>query len=245
MPLIATLTIYEVAMRRFLLVLFLVLILTGQVFGLGDSLLFFERGVIYRLGAVYDATTFPDSVLDFFINQSCYDVVNYIGAQTKCVVKQDSITLVSAIVQYSLNSDHFRGLTAHLLAYNRQALDYEPLSDWGKKSLSGNVTRVTFVDEIQKVVVDPKPTGGVEDILLIFYNAYPNYLSHDTVNSTIPKEWSNVIMDKATVYCLERVENEWASYFNVDWDTEMKRLIITYAQPPYNVIVAPQIIKRP
>lgn len=233
-------------MKRVILVLALILIMFGQSFGLGDSLLFFERGVIYRLGAVYDATTFPDSVLDALINQSCYDVVNYVGAQVKCIVKQDSITLVDATAQYSLNSDHFRGLTVHPLDYGRKALDYEPLSDWGKKS-TGNITtasRFNFLDEMQVLVVDPLPTYGVDDILLIFYNAYPNYLSGDTVNSTIPKEWSNAVIILATAYCLERVQNEWANYYRALGDAEMRKLITIYSQPPYNLIYTPQVIKR-
>lgn len=104
-------------MKNILLISVLVLILTSQVFATGDSLLFFEQRVEWRLGAVYDATTFPDSILDGFINQSCFEVVGFMGSQVKCVFKQDTVILSSGRTQYSLNSDHFRGLSIHPLSY--------------------------------------------------------------------------------------------------------------------------------
>ena len=58
-------------MKKVILLLFLVVVLTSQSFATGDSLLFFEQRVQWRLGAVYDATTFPDSILDGFINYRC------------------------------------------------------------------------------------------------------------------------------------------------------------------------------
>lgn len=231
-------------MKKVLLILSLLLILTSQALATGDSLRFFERRVIWRMGAVYDATIFDDTILDAFINQACYDLVTYVGSQARCVVKQDSVVLASGTVQYSLNSDHFRGLTVHPLSYGRQSLDHKPLSDWGKKP-TGSLTDAvgfTFVDEIQRLLVDPKPTAV--DTLLVFYNAYPNELTLDTMHSNIPREWSNAIIDLATAYCMERVQNEWSNYYRTLYDIEMRRLIMIFSQPPYNVIVAPQVIKR-
>ena len=145
-------------------------------------------------------------------------------------------------MQYSLNSDFFRGLTVHDLSYSRSALDYELLSDWGKKPSGTIITRGNFLDEIQKLIVDPKPSQS--DTLLIFYNAYPNNLTADSSKSNIPKEWSNAVIDLTTALCLERVQNEWSSYYRSLADTEIRRLIMIYSQPPYNVIILPQVINR-
>jgi hypothetical protein len=172
-------------------------------------------------------------------------VADYVGARAVCVLKQDTVALTIGGEQYSLNSDLAYVLSVYPLSYDRQSLKYIPLPGFGLIPTGGSKTINNFIplNEIQKLIVDPKPEAT--DNVLVFYNANPYVLSGDTANTNLPTKYSEAVIWYTTGLAQVRLGNyQEATYYFTLFQWEMEKNIITFSSPPYDVVINPKIVNR-
>jgi len=212
--------------------------LTTNLSKAGDSLYFFEQRVLKLLGTGADNTWDSSTIWDF-VNDGFYEVVTKTGSQAQCILKKDTIAIVIDTWEYSLNNDCYRVMDVFDIT-DEKALDYIPLGDWKRREVGGKLENIS--QEGMNLIVGPVPEEATT--IIVFYNAYPNRLSADGDTTLIPREFSEAIVLYAVHKCWLRVQDKaWSDYYKGLFKDELKEVISILSAPPYDVIIAPQVIK--
>lgn len=175
---------------------------SAQVMTLADARL----AVKYEMG--FDTSLFyPDSIIDWFLNQGAQQIAKYGYA----VEKQDTIARSANTIQYVLNGDLVKIKGVHLyqegLAAGYEAIDLIDVPAVGqtveelmevKRGYWYWGTRLTGVN----IGFTPEPLGT--DTVIVFYWAEANSLSSVTDTTLIPYGYHDLIIDYAVGKLWER-----------------------------------------
>ena len=190
---------------------------SAQVMTLAEA----RQAVKYEMG--FDTSLFyPDSIIDWFLNQGAQQIAKYGYA----VEKQDTIARSANTIQYALNSDLVKIKGVHLyqegLRRGYEAVDLIDIPAVGQtvkekmEAKSGYWywgTRLTGVN----IGFSPEPLGT--DTVIVFYWAEANSLDAVTDTTLIPYGYHDLIITYAVGKLWERQgrQDRGAYYLSKFW----------------------------
>lgn len=222
------------------LLIFLILMLVGFQFCYAGDLLTLAdfRRASQDQSVLKTHPFYPDSVWNNWINEACCDLSSY-----GIIEKLDTLTWISGVMIYSLNSD-FIILTAlfSLQPEGKVSVDIIPAKDVCK-SLEPNTRKCWQSGKGENAVVGFYPIPVAIDTFLVIYGAEAEHMDSASDTTEIPYSYRPLIIDYVVCRALLRDGKKAAS--DRYYESYMRQLGIKlkFEGKQYDIFISPQEIK--
>lgn len=219
-----------------------------QISRAGDSLYHFEY-LIKSLVGVDSYPDFTDAIIDLFVNQGISEIVSTVNNRCALIERRDTISITKNVYIYNLNSDYvaIRGVYPCTVLAERQALNYISIDAMGKEPTGGLNKAVSFYeireDNPSKIAFDPVP--GQNDRVIIIYNARSNWMTADSMETTLPKDFTMCAVYFTLSQLMYRIDrsDKAGLYLNL-YGQLLEQKIQILSNQKYNIQVLPKIIGK-